>query len=64
MRDRVCQLLPGKRIYLLDVIKDERGVSRALAAVDSEDVDEELKLAEQTWRKTYGARPAWIDAMF
>lgn len=58
--ERLCQLLPGRRIYLLDM-KHEDSVTRALAAVDLEDdIEEELVSTARLWQETYGSRPHWL----
>ena len=61
--DRTCQLLPGRRIYLLDMKHEESGVTRALAAVDQDDVDDDVKRAEDSWRETYNVRPPWSEEL-
>ena len=58
--DRICQLLPGRRIYLLE-LKQDANCTRALAAVDQDEEDEEEAALAFSWKATYGARPFWVD---
>ena len=59
--ERLCQLLPGRRIYLLDM-RHENTVTRGLAAIDLEDEPEdELITTARLWQETYGSKPPWLS---
>ena len=60
--DRICQLLPGKRVYVLKTQQSNSG-TRALVAVDSDELDV-IRQAEAEWRATHCVRPEWIDESF
>lgn len=59
---RVCQINPGRRIFLLDFAEEENSM-RALAALEEEEVAE-IKYHDAEWRDTYRAKPAWLDGQY